>query len=292
MIKAFLRPTGLHSPAMLRVSAALAAAAPPSVELVAKRAADLVLLHVISPDAIAHARELRAHGCRYAVAQYCLGSTSLPARESWYEFWRGAEMVWSYYDLTAEAADLGFKFYHSPLGVDEVFRGPITEERRPMVVTTGTVSGPGAEPIEEVWQAANEIGLGALHVGPAQVVGMDQPANWRSVSNISDRALAKLYQSATWVSGLRHVEGFELPAAEGLCCGARPIMFRQPAIEHWYGDTVECIKENSGEELVRELVSLIQTTPRVVTAEERERTLGVFNWVKIARGFWGKVMGR
>lgn len=287
----FIDPVGLHSLAMVRVARALEHRAPAWVQVVHRvEDAETQLLHVISTDAVAYAATLSECGKRYAVAQYC-GSTACGDPSVWRSLWRGAELVWSYYDIATAVADAGVRFFHAPLGVDRAFHGPPGRPRRDGVVTTGYVSGPGAEPIAEVWQACERLGIGGVHVGPPRVSGAPAkpPPGWRMLSNLTDGELAEIYRSTEWVSGMRHVEGFELPAAEGLACGARAIVFDQPATRTWYGRHAEYLPDVCGDELVEALVSLLDAPPRRVEEHERQDVLRRFDWQRIAQEFWDEL---
>jgi len=293
-VRVFLHPTGLHSRAMVRVANALAQYAPPEVvEPVADLAScDLQILHVINQDAISYAREIKARGGKYAVIQYCFRTAGGELRD-WLEMWRGAEVVWSYLtDVYTLARDEPYSFYYAPLGVDEVFHDALDTvidtllSRYSRIITTGYVSGPGAEPIEETWRAADLVGLEVVHLGPRKVEGTNyRPARFTSYEGINDTLLAELYATSTWVSGLRHVEGFELPAAEGLVCGACPIVFDQPGMREWYGGLADFVSETSGEDLVNLLARRFEHGTGVLP-EEREEALRRFNWETIAKGFW------
>lgn len=286
-IRAYLRPTGLYSRAFLRVANALELYKPDTVSIANHQSeCDFQLLHVISYDAIEYARSLRAKGIKYAVLQYCLGTTEHPAHSWWYELWRGADIVWSYYDLRPVAQEIGFNFYHAPLGVDSVFihhepQGVV----RNRVITSGYVSGPFAEPIEEVWIAAERAGIEAIHIGPERVKGIERyPPNWHAITP-TDNELAELYSTSRWVSGMRHIEGFELPAAEGLVCGCKPIMFDQPTMRHWYGDRVEYVEECHGEELIDKLQAIFESSSN----DRQSQSVGVFDWKSICAGFWDRI---
>jgi len=300
-VKVFLAPTGLceHARAFQRISAALARYAPPSVTITADRcAADLVVLYVIGPDALQAGRDLFAAGKRYIAVQCCWRSTGV-GDDDWLPFWHDADLVMSYYALPAVdgGGESRFTFYHAPLGIDEVFtREYPLVEREPLVVTTGYVDGAQAEAISEVWEAAAVAGLKCFHVGPHKVEGMERlPVGWTSKEGVSDEELAKLYHRALVVSGLRHVEGFELPCAEGLACGARPLLFSpytQPAMRHWYDGHSYRVPESSGDELVATLVDVLSAAKVddwPVTAEERARVLRRFDWATVCRGFWERV---
>lgn len=278
-MRVYLDPPETFSRAMQRVGRALRQTRPRWVEpLSAPVGAEHQVLHVIGYNNERHAPE-------YSVIQYCLLTTGTDL-SAWHELWQGSRLVWSYYDIE-HLLPPGVRFYHAPLGVDgEVFKGD-GAPRYMGVVTSGYVAGPGAEAIEEVADAALEIGLSVFHVGP-HPVGMSprREATWRCGHGMSDEDLAGIYGRARWVSGLRHVEGFELPVLEGLACGARPIVFDRPDMRQWYDDFAEFVPDCSGTKLVDALVRVMSEAPRPVTAAERAEVLRRFNWDTITRGFW------
>ncbi len=295
-MKVFLAPLPDNlSKAMFRVAGALARYAPSGVEIVRKpEDADVQLLHVIGRGSLKHLR------CeRYVVLQYCYRSTEWGAVPgAWGSFWAAAEFVWSYYDLH-DAMPADARFMEAPLGVDNAFLKSSLNLNRAGVMTSGYVSGPGAEAVEEVALAAAAVEIPVVHIGPRLIVGMERvpPGNWTARSGISDAALARLYSRSLWVSGLRHVEGFELPAAEGLLCGARPIMFDRPETRRWYDGFAEFIPECSGPPLVEILTELFSLTPHdfqvsLVSLEERAEASRRFSWPKIAGEFWHRLGSR
>lgn len=276
-MKICLTPIGLHSRAMLRVTEALMKHGVPSdVSFVGRPVnADVQVLHVIGQDVLQYdwPRE-------YVVIQYCY-QTAGGSLSQWQKFWSKARFVWSYYDLDV----VGAPFYQAPLGVDAIFQ--IQEGYRDSVLTTGYVSGPGAEPIEEMSCAAEDLGLRTLHVGPDHIQGMKRyPKDFESFLDISDEFLVALYNRALWVSGMRYVEGFEMPVIEGLACGARPICFDRLDMRRWYDGHAVFIPETQGVELQGILKEVMQSPPQPVTNAEREGVIAQFSWPKIAHGFW------
>lgn len=275
-MKVFILPTGLHSRAMVRVAKALIKYAPPDVQFVGKPAhADVQVLHVISSDAFLYNRPQE-----YVVIQYCFKSAG-GSLEQWQDFWSRSRFVWSYYDLDV----MKVPFYYSPLGVDEVFK--TTEGNRNSVMTSGFVSGPGSEPIEDVAIAAASLKMPTIHIGPQHVEGMKHyPNKFKVYSDVGDEELVELYNRSLWVSGMRYVEGFEMPAVEGLACGARPICFDRAEMRKWYNGHAVFVPETSGQELRQILVNVLQSPPVPVTMAEREKIADQFSWPKIAHGFW------
>lgn len=280
-MKVFLQPPPGMSLAMFRVASALDLTAPEGVQIVNREdKADVLILHVIGHEAIQYRIDKRV-----AVMQYCLNPASTAA---WRPLWARSLATWSYYDLR-QYLPRGARFYHAPLGIADIFTDAYVEQPRPIgIMTSGYVTGPQAEAIEEATVAAQAAGVISKHLGP-RPVGGSSDVQYNATGLIRDEVLARLYRETRYVSGLRFVEGFEMCAAEGLACGARPIMFDRPDA-HWFGEHAEYVPEYSGYSLVRDLKFILECDPRPVTAEERAIVLAKFNWDTLARGFWNMIM--
>ena len=279
-MKVYLEPAAHLSQAMFRVSRALKNYAPDEIEVVNDpKLCDLRVLHVIGQDVLT-----TEFPYPFAVIQYCLKTAGGDIAE-WQKFWEKAALVWSYYDLPY-GGDNALK---TPLGIDPAFRKPFFAVPRSSVMTSGYVSGPGAEAIVEVATAARLTGLPVVHLGP-HIEGVT--GDWKNVQGIDDIKLAEHYRNARWVSGLRYGEGFEMPVIEGLACGARPICFDRPDMRQWYNGHATFIPEVTGGDLVQELVKVLSFAPEPVTREERERVLEKFSWENIVHLFWKNLIGR
>lgn len=275
------------SRAMHRVAKALAHFAPKGIEIVSDPSrADVQVLHVISPGSI----ERWLSTDRYAVIQYCCsaeagsdGVNVLTKPGAYTKLWNAAILIWSYLDLSGLAGNT--PFYLSPLGVDPVFSpsNNHTPVRDIGVITTGYIDGPGAEAIQDVATAAELCGLSVIHIGPR--ILRYPSKSWSNMEGITDRELVKLYRRAKWVSGLRHIEGFELPVIEGIVCGARPMVFERPDMRRWYSEFARFVPESSGDKLVSSLVDVFRSYEYVSLVEQRIATAR-FNWSYIAKGFW------
>lgn len=292
-IRVHLKPTGLHSRAMVRIAAALRSSMPAHyIEVGTIADADLVVLYVISDDAVPYAASLLDANKQYAVVQCCYvtaatGSTVITY--DWQVMWSHAAAVWSYLGLP-------FKHYlHMPLGVDDVFRQSeiiAGATDRHLVLTTGYVNGDGCEAISDVWRAAGVVPrVSPLHIGPARVEGMSEPDDWLSVTDITDTHMLQLYRKARFVSGLRYIEGFELPAAEAACCGATPIVFDQPDMRWWYGDLAIFVPETGGESLVSTLSTIFsQSYDRLrLGAHKIAAARTRFDWSILCGRFWAEI---
>lgn len=261
---------------MHRVADALARYAPSDIAIVDDvKQADVQVLHTVG----AWPSLPRS----YAIIQYCYCSGGTA---NWKKVWADSKVVWSYYDLTAHGA--GNNFYYAPLGVDlNVFFPRTVGEKDLSIVTTGYVSSPAQEAIEEVAEAALSLRQNVFHLGPRNIEGMAPrlERSWRAAVGISDDELALAYSRARWVSGLRHVEGFELPVLEGAACGAAPIVFDRPETRHWFGDFATFVPECEGKELVSRLREILSGDPPYPSVPWKR-----FDWQELVRGFWFKLL--
>lgn len=288
-----------------RIATALRRYAPPHVSISTfPRNVDLTVIYAIGRrDAIQRqVEDILSRGKKYAIIQVCLKSTMTPDPWDWMQIWEGATVVWSYYDLDRMLNEdnddpstkfhMPCEFYHAPLGVDaEVFypRMPVTAiqalfSKTFIVATSG--SSRLQESVRECELAAEQVSGRMFHLG-RRVTGKNHVV---CDKDLSDDDLAAYFSDCEFVSGLRRTEGFELPAAEGLLCGARPIVFDTPDY-HWnYGPHAEYIKETDRQGVVDQLVELFKRGARPVTAEEREQAVERFNWEKIVGGFYERLL--
>lgn len=278
-MKAYVRCPVHLSQAMFRVVRNLERYAPQEIEFVSNaRDAEFQVLHVIGKEAI----ETRCED--FAVIQYCYQTAG---DGPWQELWKRARTVWSYYDLPAE------NLYLAPLGIDSAFLARSNSLRDIGVITSGYVSGQGAEAIEEMHIAASFVNMKSVHIGPDNVQGIAAPLT-NARLGIYDSELAELYGRSRWVSGLRYVEGFELPVIEGLSCGARPIVFDRPDMRRWYDRYAVFVKERSGKALIEDLINILMFPPGAAEVPEHLRLEAQkqFDWKTIIEGFWQQVLSR
>ena len=281
------------SRAMHRVAKALEEFAPPELEIEFVSdplEAELVVLHTIGyPETVAAAAELEERGARFAVMQYCLRSTQQPSVEAWLPTWRRAAAVWSYYDLEQLAADDGFglegvPFYMAPLGVDPVFTrdvaGALEAAPRFTVLTSGYVAK--TEGVLEAARATRAAGGRMYHLGPDLNLG---PHVSRGL-NIPDEMLAGIYRRCDFVAGLRRCEGFEMPAAEGLLCGARPVCFDRPHYRRWFEPWATFVPEATFDSTTAALLAVFEAGPGTLTDVELEAARRRFDWRELVGGFW------
>jgi hypothetical protein len=288
-MRAYITPPDNNSRSLTRISEALEAHAPDWVEIVPSMPeADLVVLHVIGRQDKTQAivEYLKGGGKQFAIIQYCVRSTLRPHTDGWLPLWESAKTVWSYLDLWGLCREDGthsnFGLYLTPLGVSETFHK--TGNSRPYIIATSGQSYL-TESVKEAHLAAIKAGRDMFHLGPK--------INRKGIlcaSDIPDDMLAQLYNQCEFVSGLRRIEGFEMPAAEGLLCGARPILFDKPHYRMWYDDMADYIYETPREGVVDSLERLFQNGARPVTDEELEMARNRFDWGRIVKGFWERCL--
>lgn len=297
-MRTFVRPPANMSKAMKRVADALERFAPHGVECVRReRDAQLVVIHAIGTCAINHATKLTSHGKRFAIIQYCLRTTQQPDTQAWVDTWRRSVGVWSYYDLvrachedrTTLPLGLERRMLLAPLGVDEAFRA--SDERGPskfIILTSGYVAE--TECVSECWAAARAVGRRVFHLGPPRQFTDHDTRHVTFGHGIDDGALAMAYRASDFVAGMRRVEGFELPAAEGLLCGARSVMLNRRHYRDWFGAWAEYVDEAEPDVVTRQLVELFERERRPVGDEAITAARERFDWGAIARRFWERVL--
>lgn len=278
MVNVYLTPPTVTSKSLNRVTDALIRYRPDGVAIVDDPTkADLTILH-----AIGRQNQLynQAKG-KYVVIQYALKSTLTPSVRSWLRLWEGAELVWSYYDLEQICEDEKvipeFNFYHSPLGADSKVFKPQNTGKRYQILTSG--QSYLTESVRECYHASNRI----IHLGA------DLGRDFDCIYNVSDEVLAHYYNLSHYVSGLRRIEGFELPAAEGALCGVKPILFDKPHYRSWYNDIGIFIPEGNREQTINNLKLLFEGTPSRLTDYQIEIAKNRFNWQTIITEFWRRL---
>lgn len=287
-MKAYVR-SHIQAHSIQRISTALATYTPEDITIVNyPDMADLVVhlvvgvgnFHAIPIDRLID-DEVR-HGQRYAIVQCCLMSTEEKTPDFWKALWESAEVVWSYLDLRTFAPTYNFHFYHAPLGAESAIFTRRGVPRDITMLTTGFVAD--SECVQEVSDAVQRVGGRHVHVGPDFHLGPHSTA----VIGLSDYELAILYARSQFVAGLRRDEGFELPAAEGLLCGARPIMFDAPHYRQWFDGLAEFVPEDRAS-VVTHAIETILRRGGEVTADESRRAVNRYNWRTIIEGFWASV---
>lgn len=236
---------------------------------------------------------------RHACLQYCLRTTENPDLIWWDDHvWAHCEIVWSYYDLAELlahpdgpdriAARLDKRFYYAPLGVDPIFHGSIADRpKHPiyLICTSGYI--PETEGVLECVEAAARAGGRVLHLGPKS---LDLGSHVTYAEGISDAQLAALYKSCRYVAGLRRVEGFELPAAEGLCSGAMPICFDQPHYRRWFENDAEYVTESSVDEVTYQIERIFSNKTRRLDQVDIALAQRKFSWPRVVKGFWDRIL--
>ena len=108
---------------------------------------------------------------------------------------------------------------------------------------------------------------------------------------ITDDELVARYNDCQFVSGLRRHEGFELPAAEGLLCGARPILYDQPHYRDWYAPWAEFIPESEDrDQRAADIEAVLRRGARPLTKDELTAAAARFDWSTIVSGFWTRIL--
>lgn len=249
-----------------RIYAALQKYLPLGVCESSYRSADLVVFYVCGRHDQLQKRIAELGARRYAMIHIALESTRNPNPTDWLDMWHGASVVWSYYKLPLE------NYYHAPLAADpELFHTLRDSERKYLIMTNGSTERD--ESLQEIREAADRVNEMIVHV-----------------NGISDAELRWVYNQCRFVNALRRKDGFELPAVEGLLCGARPIMYDTPNYRQWFDGLAEFIPEEEYSKVVLNLVELFHREYRPVSLTERLETLRRFDWSRVITGFWSRAI--
>jgi hypothetical protein len=278
-----------------RVRDALVKYAPPSVQITQnKLEANLIIFHVVGRhDRVAsEVYEAVERGQQYAIIQYCLRSTMQPSTIYWVGLWNKAKIVWSYYNLPQLCIDDKIRippfnppnFYYAPLGIDSTI---FKEYKYPKSFKIFACSQHAlSEGARECAFAVKRVGGKMIFLGHELRRGDDI----KCIKGMSDEQLAEIYSQCEYVSGLRRVEGFELPVIEGLMCGARPIVFDRPEMRQWFNEFAIFIPETSREQVIDTLEKIFKEKATPVTKQEIALAKERFNWSIIIKGFWDRLL--
>lgn len=301
MLKVYQNISPRFGRGIQRVARAIAEHAPLEVSCTAPyEEADLVIHHVIGVQNFHPTKTIDQllagafPGQRQAVLQYCVATTEQPLPIWWHDnVWQHCEVVWSYYDLAGAlkikaTTEFPQRFYEAPLGVDSIFHGSLADRpRHPiyMICTSGHIAE--TEGVLECVEAAKRVGGRVLHLGPKS---LNLGPHVSYVENIPDAQLAALYKSCRYVAGLRRVEGFELPAAEGLCSGAIPICFDQPHYRRWFEHAALYVPEESTEHVTETIEQIFRFGQRQLTQLDVSLAQRKFSWPRVVGGFWQRIL--
>ncbi len=278
----------LPDSAISRISSAIKKYIPPEHKLVGgNEDADFVIVIAYGHRRYMqrYSQNLLAHGKRYAVIQLSVRSTSNPNTLDWIPIWEKAQFVWSYYDLPElckeDQVPVNFNFYLAPLGVNSRVFKETKSERDFLIASTGSGRPWNKECKNAILLAAKGLGKKIFQLGPGQDSDTITYSN-----NMDDATLARYYSRCEFVSGMRRIEGFELPVIEGLLCGARPICFDRPGYRHWFGKFAEFIPEDAN--IPENIRKVFMKGAKPVTEAEKEYVKTHFDWEKIMEDFWKK----
>ncbi len=276
-----------------RAAAALIHYRPDGIEIVHDlKSADFAIFHVIGWGFLNEAKDFIESGKPYAMMQYCWRTSENSDPSAWMPYWDAAKAIWSYYRIPefADSPVYHNRLYFAPMGVDAerfIMLDP-PKPRRFALLTSGFVAE--TEGVFEALEACRRAGRVQFHLGPMFERFCEYPKHVESAMNVGESALVSLYNQSERVAGLRRCEGFEMPALEGLLCGARAVCFDAVHYRDWFGDHADYVREGTYDELVDDLTQLLQTPARAVSVDERAELVSRFDWSKLVPAFWERVL--
>jgi len=246
---------------------------------------DIAFWHLIGPNKVQKEKP-------YVILFHCFGRDrgEIAMREIWLENFKQAEMVYGYYPLHKFIGEDDMKeinYVRQPWGVDNTIFYRMPEVKKQFTcVATGYVAQ--TEALLELYRACKAVGGKLLHIGGSldREVGLLNPMYYERICNVSDDDMRRAYNSAYWVSGLRRVEGYEIPALEGFVCGAQPICFNiEDFYPYWFGDFANFIPQGSVDDTTEALAKLFSVQP-LINSKKIEEIKNKFDTEKLSRGFW------
>lgn len=264
----------------------------PDIEIVQNEdVADLIVINVNGrrDKVLRKIKPILSNGKSYAIIQHCLRSTKTKSTSDWLDIWKNAKVVWSAYNLKHKLEEdgntLDFNFYHSGFGVDSKIFYPLNIDKKYLVCTLGPAYL--SESVRELIIAADNVNAQVAYIGKADI----EKDNVTCFKNISDEEVNKIYNQSHYVSGLRRIEGFEFPAAEGLLAGARPLLYDAEHYKDWYAGVGEFVPETERSQIANDLTALFKKDIKKVSVDDINEGIKRFNWEKIITNFWSLCNG-
>lgn len=193
--------------------------------------------------------------------------------QNWRYVWNDALLVLSYLDLPYDY------YVRMSLGYDSTLFN--TNGRSPIpkydVVVTGYVDeNNGGEIISRLCKHFGKV----MHIGKNFRL---RTSGYLNTENVSDTQLAEIYRSSRFVSGMRLIEGFELPIIEGAACGAKPIALDLECYRHWFEDIAIFVDP---EHIDDDLVAI----PHINWYGNFSEKVKQFTWDTVMKEFWNTLM--
>lgn len=191
-----------------------------------------------------------------------------------------------------------------PLGADPEVFYPENRLREFLVHTHGYDLR--AESIKYVYLACKEQGGKQCHIGSDfdslnSQSGDILDKNYINIHcDITDDEMKRYYNSSRFVSGLRLIEGFEMPIIEGAMCACRPITYDLPCYKRWFSEFAAFVPfvgepEKDGEpfgnseQRAKELISSIQqifNQHSCLNKSQIDYVKNTFSWARIMPTIW------
>lgn len=250
------------SKALKRIEDAIVSTSP--YQITTKREADFHITPVVN---INDTRNLSLH--KSIIWQLCYKSAG-GTEEEWQNIWSQSLGVVSYYNLPTSYLRLPLGYDPNIFYLESPYYGYTATTNRPYdILVTGYLDG------GEVIKPLMDYFRTVVHIGP----NFDLGEGYYNYNNISDDKMRELYNRCKYVSGLRYVEGFELPILEGAACGCIPITFDLECYKHWFYDMAIFVKSHKELQDFQDI-------------EVDRNKINSFTWSNVMEDFWGYVRER
>jgi hypothetical protein len=259
--------------AFIRISKAFHDYAPECIEFVdSPDKADVNLIHSLGSGELQFMSRPNK-----VIVQHCY----LTGSSEYTKYWKDSLLTVSFHNLKLYT-DIDFNFLSIPWGVEPSVFSRTEKEKDNLVFTTGHVAE--TENIDKVYDAVKYLNTFMIHTG--------ENFKWDSTyykyhMYMDDEKFAHLLNRTKYTVGLRSIEGFEMHCAEGLFCGARPIV---PKLDtyRWYDGLCHYI--DMDKDIVEQLIIIFSGEFIPLTFDEYREAHERFSWVSIMSQFYDRLL--
>ena len=239
--------------------------------------ADVVMVHVVGTGEIPIIEKVLKAGKKIIIVAHIYRTGG---NIDWETLLPEAILSVSFHDFKSYFPNLNCNFYSTPWGVDNTIIYDMNIPKTRKILSTGYVAD--TECLDKLYQACVNTNNFMYHTGKNFEFG----EKYVHIPWLNDQGFNTMLNSVQYTSCLRDIEGFEMMGAEGLFCGARPIVPDLPTYD-WYEDFGYYV--DMQKDIVKQLEDLLLLTPPVPKEDEMQRIRELFDWKNIVPSIFERI---